>query len=873
LGGVVALAALVSLNAPPAVAQNATDLSVAAPPAVALRANPHAPKLDGKLDDDVWRTAQVITGFVQRDPNEGEPGTERTEAWVAYTDAALFVAVRAYDSQADRIQAQLTRRDEWSPSDRIGVGVDSYHDRRTAFYFEVNAAGVKRDVYYFNDNWQDNSWNAVWDVAVSRDPEGWTAEFRIPFSQLKFSAGQEMFGFNIYRRINRKAEDQWWRLPAKEQSGMVSQYGELTGLEGLEPPRKMEFIPYVSASGRKYEGIPGDPFNDGGNEQWAAGFDMNMGLTSNFTLQGTVNPDFGQVEADPAVVNLSAFETFFPERRPFFLEGLDVFNFRLGGRENLFYTRRIGRRPQGAADPRGGFSEIVPFTTILGAAKVSGKTQGGWTLGFTGAITAEEEARVIDENGNPHQDVVEPRTYYGVARVSKDLRGGKTQIGLFGTAMARTLTSNLAWLRSDAYSLAGNFEHRFLNDGYSIDGYVAGSHVRGSQEAIDITQRSSARFYQRPDNTHVTYDPTRTSLSGMAADFTFRKRRGDWRGAVGGSTRSPGFEVNDLGFLQNADYWNQWLWVQRRWQQPGKVFRRFYFNVNQWSNWNYGWDRVNTGANFNLNYTFLNYWGGYAGLSRNIGGLSGTALRGGPGFITPNRTNTWFGWWTDGRKPLRAEISFWGGKEGESDSWNYGTDLELAWRPLSNVDVGIRPGISRRFNSWQYLQETEALNETRYVFGQITQTTTSMTFRGNLTFTPNISLQVYAEPFVSSGSYSGYREVNDPRGETFDDRFTDYTEDQLYEDEDGNVFVDLDGNGEADIDIGNPNFTVLSFRSNVVLRWEYVLGSTIFLVWQHGRQGSDNSGEFPGVGNGMSSILDQPADNMFMVKVTYWLSL
>jgi hypothetical protein len=846
---------------------------VAPPPAVAVRANPHAPDIDGKLDDAVWTTAQVISGFIQRDPNEGEPGSERTEARVLYTDDALFVAVRAFDSRADEITGHLTRRDEWSPSDWVGIGIDSYHDRRTAFYFAVNAAGVKRDVYYYNDNWQDDSWNAVWDVAVSRDPEGWTAEFRIPFSQLRFAANQDRFGFNIYRRIDRLAEEQWWRLPPKDEAGLVSQYGDLAGLQGLKPPRRVEIIPYVSGTNVREPAEPGDPFRTGQDRYGSAGFDLNMGITSNFTLQATVNPDFGQVEADPAVVNLSAFETFFPEKRPFFIEGQDVFSFRLGGREQLFYTRRIGRQPQGSADDRGGFAESVMQTTILGATKLSGKTQSGWTLGFTGAVTAEEEANVIDADGNPHQDVVEPRSYYGVARLSKDLRGGQTQLGLFSTAMYRRLPPNLQFLRSDAYTLGANFEHRFLNDGYSIEGYVVGSHVRGSEEAIAETQLNSTHYYQRPDADHVTFDPTRTSLSGLAADLTFEKRSGNWRGAIGGSTRSPGFEVNDVGFQHSADYWNQWAWVQRRWVQPGKVFRRFYLNFNQWSNWNYGWDRVNTGANVNFSYTFLNYWGGYGGIGRNIGGLSGTALRGGPGFLTPSNTNYWFGWWTDGRKPLRGEIEFWGGWQDESASWYFGSELEVAWRPLSNLDLSVAPGINRNVDTWQYLQtEDDVLGATRYVFGKIDQTTTSMTFRGSLTFTPNISLQVYAEPFVSSGNYVGYREVNDPRGTTFTDRFTDYTDDQILE-QDGEFFVDLDRNGEADIALGNPNFTFLSFRSNVVLRWEYVLGSTIFLVWQHGREDGTSDGNFPGAGRGFSRLFEAPATNTFVVKVTYWLSL
>ncbi len=725
----------------------------------------------------------------------------------------------------------------------------------------------------FNDNSQDDSWDAVWDVATSRDPEGWTAEFRIPFSQLRFATDQDAFGFNVYRRINRLNEEQYWRMPPKDQSGMVSLFGDLVGLQDIEPPRRIEVLPYVSATGLREPAEDGNPFQTGSDQRIAGGADFTVGLTSNFTLQGTINPDFGQVEADPAVVNLSAFETFFPEKRPFFLEGLDMFRFSLGGHaEGLFYTRRIGRAPQGDAEDRGGYAQYIQQTTILGAAKISGKTPDGWTLGFTGALAAEEEARSVDGDGTEFRDVVEPRTWYGVARVARDFRDGQTQIGLFGTGVHRALPDNLDWLRSEAYTLGLNWTHRFADDGYALNGYLVGSHVRGSAEAIDETQLSSARYYQRPDNDYVTYDPTRTSLSGFAGDLTFEKRSGDWRGATGISTRSPGFEVNDLGFQRNADYHNQWAWVQRRWLEPGKVFRRFYLNFNQWASWNYGWDMNNVGANVNFNYTLLNYWGGYAGIGRNLGGLSPTALRGGPAFRRPNNLNSWWGFWSDERKPLRGALYGWWGREDESGSWWWGLETEVAWRPASNMDLSIFPGINRERNSWQYLDKQDALDATHYLFGDLEQTTVSMTLRGNITFTPTLSLQLYAQPFVSSGEYGTFKEVADPRGATFDDRFTNFTDDQLLVDEDGNTWVDLDGEGTGDLDLGIPDFTFLSFRSNVVLRWEYMLGSTLFFVWQHGRSDSREDGRFR-FGSNIGDLFDAPSTNTFVIKVNYWLSL
>ena len=558
------LAALAVFSGPRnVVAQQQSVSSLSGSPttvAVAVRANPESPDIDGRLDDEAWKPAPVISDFTQRDPNEGEPGTERTEVRVIYTDAALYVGVRAFDSQADQIIGHLTRRDEWSPSDWIGVAIDSYRDRRTAFLFMVNAAGVKRDIYLFDDNNEDESWDAVWEVATSRDPEGWTAEFRIPFSQLRFpNADQVEFGFNVYRQINRLNEEQYWRVPPQNQSGIVSRFGDLVGIENIKPPRRVQVMPYVSATGAWEPAEAGDPFRTGSDQNGALGADINAGVTSNLTLSATINPDFGQVEADPAVVNLSAFETFFPEKRPFFNEGLDIFRFPIGlgdgdgANQQLFYTRRIGRAPQGSADPRGGHAETLQQSTILGAAKISGKTPGGWTVGLAGALTAEEKADVIDSVGALHQDVVEPRTKYLVGRLARDFRSGLTQVGVFGTAVDRSLTDNLDFLRSAAYTGGLNWSHRFLDDTYSISGWVVGSHVRGSEQAITLTQLSSARYYQRPDNDYVTFDPTRTSLSGFAGQFIASKQAGNWRYSAGVDTRSPGFEVNDLGFQQDAD--------------------------------------------------------------------------------------------------------------------------------------------------------------------------------------------------------------------------------------------------------------------------------------------------------------------------------
>lgn len=859
--------------------QSAKSAAVTRVPGVAsaVRAMPSAPKIDGVLDEAAWAAAPVFSGFLQQDPDEGQPATEPTEFRVLYTNDALFVAVRAYDSQAHDISAILARRDEQSPSDEVTINIDSYHDRRSGFSFTANAAGVKRDAYLFNDNEQDNRWDAVWDVKTAVDAEGWTAEFRIPFSQLRFTpSANNTFGFNVTRRVNRLNEVQHWRLRPRDASGVVSLFGELEGIQGVSQGRRLELLPYIVASAERYSAVAGDPFNTGRNQAATGGLDLKYGVTSALTLTATINPDFGQVEADPAVVNLSAFETFFPEQRPFFNEGLDIFQFPLGdgdgdgAQESLFYTRRIGRNPQGSADPRGGSFETVENSTILAAAKLSGKTSSGWTMGLTGALTDEEQARVIDGSGVAHRDVVEPMTGYLVGRLARDFREGQTVVGVFGTTVQRSLPDRLGFLHRRAYTGGANWSHRFAENTFQFSGRLVASRVEGSPAALLRTQRSSARYFQRPDADYLEVDSSATSLTGYQVAMNVGKTAGAWRGAVGVETRTPGLEVNDIGFQREADNSSQWIWLNRRWLEPGKVFRRFNVNFNQWSSWTYGWDRKNIGGNLNANYTLWNYWNGWVGVNRSFGGLAVSQLRGGPAINQPGAWNTWFGFGTDNRKSVRGGGTGWIFLQDENESWGAGVNVNLSWRPQSNLDFTLSPGLNWNNDDWQYLRTAPVDDEPEYIFGELRQTTVSSTIRANLTLSPTLSLQVYAEPFVSSGEYVGYKRVVSPRAEPFLDQFEDFEEERVFDDN-GNVSLDVNGDGTADVNLGNPDFTVLSLRSNVVLRWEYLLGSTVFFVWQHGRSDSGNEGRFD-LSTSFSNMFSASARNALMVKVNYWIS-
>ncbi len=845
----------------------------------ASRALPAGLKLDGLLTDPAWATAEAFGGFVQRDPNEGQPATESTEFRVLYTDDALWIGIRATDAKAGEIAALLSRRDEWSPSDEVTVMIDSYRDRRTGFQFSVNAAGVKRDAYLYNDWDRDERWDAVWDAKVSIDDAGWSAEFRIPLSQIRFSGAQrQAFGFNVSRRLNRLNETQFWRLVPRQASGFVSLFGELTGIDGLRPPRQLEILPYTAASNLSRPAVPNNPFETGVSRRANVGGDVKLGISSALTLTGTINPDFGQVEADPAVVNLSAFETFFPERRPFFTEGLDLFRFRIadgdgdGSSEELFYTRRIGRAPQGAADPRGGFAQLVDRTTILSAAKLTGKTPSGWSVGVLGAVTDREDARVVDATGRPFVDPVEPQTTYGVARVERALRNGRTVIGVFGTMVERSLPPELRFLHSSAYVGGLNWTHRFGKQSYEFNGRIASSVVSGSPEALLLTQQSSARYYQRPDADYVEVDSSRTSLGGSTVAMNAGKLAGSWRWSVGFDARSPGFEVNDIGYMRQADRVSQHVWLNRRWLTPGRVFRRFNLNMNQWQGWTFGGEHLATGGNLNANYQLNNYLSGWFGINRNFSGLSPTALRGGPAIRSPGNWNGWFGFETDSRKTFRGGTSSWANQEDEGASSSFGVNGWLSWRPAPNIDLTVSPAYNKNRDRWQFLTAADVGGSPLYLFGELDQTTTSLTVRSNLTFTPALSLQLYAQPFVSSGRYVAFKRVAAPRAARFEDRFDRLTGNRLSRDGNGGVLVDVDANGVTDLSLANPDFTVLSFRSNVVLRWEYLLGSTLFLVWQHGRSNFDGDGRFR-LGSRLNDLFRSPAENVLLIKANYWLSL
>lgn len=864
------------VSAPARVSGSAHRPEGAPPVLTAIRLADDEPTLDGRIDDPAWARAPVADGFTQFSPDPGAAATERTEARVLYGADALWVAIRAFDRAADSIAAQLTRRDQDSYSDEVSVVVDSYFDRRTAFHFQVNALGVKTDIYRFDDTGEDAGWDAVWDVATSRDQEGWTAEFRIPYSQLRFrDAPEQTWGINFMRQLARHDETSVWAPTSRNEGAIVSRFGELRGLSNLAPPRRLEVTPYSLARLERAPGDQADPFYRSNDLFGTVGADLKYGITSDLTLNVTLNPDFGQVEADPAQVNLSAYETFLPERRPFFVEGANLFSFGLGvgdgdgAQESLFYSRRVGRAPQGSADPGDGWAETDESTTILGAWKLSGKTASGWSVGLLNAVTAEEQARVAPMVGDRFDQPVEPFTNYTVARVQKDFREGRSAVGAITTAVNRNgdIAEDIG-LRSGAYTIGVDARHRFDDENWEVSGFVLGSHLRGSEEAIAALQRAPARLYHRPGADQLDYDPTRTSLSGVAATATVNKiAGGHWRFGTGVQARSPGFDANDAGYMRDADFASTFVYLGYDQSSPQGWFRRWRVNANAW-NVVYWSSRARgaTGGNINANAQFTNFWNAYAGINREGSGLSNGMLRGGPDFVREGRWNGWGGLNSDSRKAVGLNLNTFWHVVPESDGWGFGVSPSVRWRPSGRASINLGANWNRNVDDRQWVGRHGDIDDPTYVLARLRQTTVGLTSRLDLALTPTLSLQFYAQPFAAAGRYEAFKRVADPRGETYADRVTLLDLERTGEGWSG----DVDGDGLDDT-LSSPDFNVRQFRSNAVLRWEYRPGSTLFVVWAQGRDAFDRDGTFQFTDD-FDTLFDQHPRNVFMVKLSYWLS-
>ena len=785
------------------------DGEVTGKPLRAIRIHATPPKIDGRLDDLIWQRAPVFTGFTQRRPNTGQAATESTTVQFAYDDKALYVGVMAFDRQPEYIVARLARRDQWSEADFVQIAIDAHHDHQTNFVFQVFAGGSLTDGYNYDDGqgW-DSAWDGVWQARQSRHENGWCVEYKIPYQALRFSPQEKYtWGINVIRYISRKKEDVYWRMIPLEQSGWPSHFGHLEGIEQIIPPKPLEIVPYIVGRSTFIADNGSDSRDFFGN----LGVNMRYGLTSGLSLNATVNPDFGQVEADPAVLNLSVFETFFEERRPFFVDGADNFRTPI----QLFYSRRIGKQPGFNRIPSGfEMVERPDFTTILGAVKIMGKTTGKTSFGFMEALTAREYASLesVEEEKKRRDFILEPRSHILVGRVQQDLFQGNSHIGLTGTSLNRHKAA-------DAYSGSVDWWLHSGQNAYDFWGQIAGS------------QAGAAADRKR----------------GWGNEMAVGKRSGWLRGEFHWQAYSKDFEINDLGFLWRNNYYETRLQLALRKDRPWNFFRRNSLNIKQWRRWNFDDVVLANGIGLSTWHQFRTYWELFGSVNHDFRTQDDLDTRGGPLIVRPASTDFELHLESDDRRAISSQLGFSWGNDVEGSSWRT-MALSVEIKPADYIEYHFQPRYQWGFDAAQWVGNIDTDGNgtvEHFVYGTLRSKTLDLTTRLNVIFSRDLSLELYVQPFLAVGTYKNFKELASPSSYLF----TPYSA--------------LDY---------NPDFRRRSLQSNVVLRWEYRPGSTLFLVWSQANSAFSSEPSFRPLKNIGESFLDAGSD-IFFVKANYWLSL
>jgi hypothetical protein len=854
----------------------AREMQVAAPLPAANRKQARAVRIadgtirvDGRLDDVGWRNAVPVTDFTQKEPVEGAEPTERTEVYFAFDADALYVGARMYSRDVDTIRAPLSRRDVVDQTDLIAVYLDTFLDRRTAYAFAVTPSGVRMDRYYSRDaEWAwDNSFDPVWEAKAAKTATGWTAEMWIPFSQLRFNdMAEQVWGLNVYRNVPFRNERDFWIATARTESRFASQFGTLHGIRDIEPSRRLELAPYIAGSSTiNGDRDPADPFDDGRNLSGRVGADMKMGLGPNLTLNMTVNPDFGQVEADPAEVNLSGFETFFDERRPFFTENARLLT--LGN--NHFYSRRIGAPPTGEAE--GDFVRRPQTSTIATAAKLTGRLASGTSVGVLGALTNDEFARVFAE-GVFSRVRVGARTAYGVARVQQEIGASGSTISAIVTGMHRDVEPGEALADQQArssYTTGVEAALRLHDSEYELRLEGAASGVSGEPGAIEEIQRSSVRYLQRPDRRDERFDPTLTSLHGYMWTGSLERVNGEnWLFDVSSKFETPGFDTNEVGRLRRGDSLEYNGGIRYRETDVGRHLRFYSVGFQSSNEYTFAGERQVGSLRHFANMTLSNFWDTGYSVSRDMEVDDGFLTRGGPKMTRPPEWNANVYLNNSGTSQTQWNVRLAAG--GTADGgMRRRVNAGATFRPGPRWRIQLNPVYERSLDTQQYVATIEDgpvdTFGSRYVFSRIDRSTMSTQLRVAYTLKPDVNIDVYAEPFAASGRYFDLGELAAPG--TADRR--------LYGTDGTMMFLEPDGtrtvvDGDRSFTLDETDFNVRSFRSNVVLRWEYRPGSTVYLVWQQSRNEDILTGRRAGVRD-MFDSLTSPGSNFFAVKTSFWI--
>lgn len=854
---------------------------------LAIKVNSFNIKLDGKLEEPIWQT-NPIKEFTQRDPNEGQPASEETNVWVAYDDQNIYVAARLYDSQPELIDASLTRRDNYIVSDWFAFYVDPYNDKKSGYFFAVNAGSSIMDGILFNDSWDDDTWDGIWEAKTNIDEKGWTVEMKIPFSQLRFQESDKMkWGINFAREIKRKNERSYYVMVPKTESGFVSRFALLEGLNGIKPKQRFEVLPYIVQKAQYLVHDANDPFYKSNQYRTSIGTDFKIGLGSNLNIDATINPDFGQVEVDPAVINLSAFESYFQEKRPFFIEGSNIFYFGIGGANNnwgfnfnwpeLFYSRRIGRAPQGEVS-NNEFVKYPSETKILGAAKLTGKLNESISIGALSAITERTYATLFN-NGIGHDEEVEPLTHYGILRTKKEFNEGCQSLGIMFTTVNRDLNNNSLKniLSKNAFAL-GLDGWTYLDESkvFVLTGAFAGTYVQGTKDYLLELQKKPYRYYQRPDAVYAKIDSSRTSLLGYYGRLMLNKQEGNFYINAALGAVSPGFEQNDLGFQWMADRINGHIVLGYRWFEPDGIFRSKNLYIAHARSYNFDGNIISNFIWYRTSATFYNYYSFVVGGNYQFETYNNTLTRGGPLTKQPSEWNIWINFETDNREKIVTELESVYAEDVLGGIYKE-INIDLEWKPNPQIKFKFGPSYSYNINPTQWIgnfEDPAAINtyKNRYVFGKILQHTLSTNIRLNWTFTPVLSLQIYLQPFFAVGDYQEFKELGKPKSMNY----INYGENNSainYDKENNEYIIDPDGSGPAAaFSFENPDFNYKSLRGTTVLRWEVKPGSILYFVWSHNQTNFDNPGDFE-FNRDFKNLWRTDGDDIFMIKFSYWFNI
>jgi len=837
------------------------------------------PEIDGKLDEDIWNTGNWVGDFIQREPNENTSPSQPTVFKIFYDSKYLYVGIQCYDSEPSKVNSRMSRRDG-NDGDWVELVIDSYNDLRSAFSFTVTAAGVKGDkAISLNGVNEDDTWNPIWYTKSDLNDKGWSTEMKIPLSQLKFSdSPDQVWGLQVVRRFFRNEEKSVWQRIPLDAPGWVSEFGELHGLLDIKPQQQLEIQPFVVTSLKTFEKEPLNPFRDSNITTTNFGLDGKIGITNNLTLDFTVNPDFGQVEADPAAIALDGFQLFFRERRPFFIENKNILNYQfsapiVGGSfssDNLFYSRRIGRSPQGSVQStEGEYVNSAERSTILGAVKFSGKTEKGLSIGIMETITSSEYAE-INNNGEVRKEVIEPLSNYFVARVQKDFNNKNTFIGGIITSTYRDIDENVDFLHRSAITGGIDITHQWKNRSWYIGGSLVASQVKGSSASILRTQTSIAHLYQRVDAGHLSVDEEKTSLTGTGGDVKFGKAGGGHiKFETGLTWRSPGLELNDVGFLREADDIQNYAGMSYNSLKPFGIFRSANVIYQHWLVWDFEGNRNYADLDIQVNGNFLNNWNATFGIYSQPHTYSKSLLRGGPRLSLPDQYGSWWSLNTDSRKKLLFAISGWNKTGGDGGLYLLQNGISITYQPFNQFNLSVNPRYTAVKHRLQYNQEVSNGDEPRYITSRLDQETFSISIRLNYTINSNLSIEYYGQPFVSIGKYDDFSHVVDPLQTNQNNQLSFYNSDQIYTIESNTVYlIDEDQDGTEDYRFANPDFSFAQFRSNLVMRYEYKPGSEIFLVWSQGI--TDYSTTQSGLASSFrEQIFSKQPENTFLIKATY----